>query len=164
MKFLRKVRRGKWVKHPSDDWPEDSGLSCDVLDDMQTNECALSVYAITDATDRKRVAVAMAATKQEIALVDYIVFDGSSLESLGVTIQQTKGDTPDSGVNELHYDLGNLTLKRLAQLTEIVSAGEHERIRRSDVKELLCAAARSGQLNVASIKFPKMRKNLSECS
>ena len=162
MKFLRKVRRVKWIKHPAADWPEDSGLSCDALDDMQTEECSLSVYAIADAADRKRVAVALAATREEISLMDYTVFDGSGLKSLGITVRQTKGDTPDMGVNGLHYDLGNLTVKRLAQLTEIVSTGEHERILRQDIKTSLHEAARDGRLNMAWIKSPKMRERLSE--
>ena len=163
MKFLRKVRRGKWVKNPVADWPEDSGLHCDALDDMQTRECSLSVYAIMDAADSQRVAVALAATREEISLMDYAVFEGSSLESLGITIRQTKGDTPDIDVNELHYNLGNLTVKRLAQLTEIVSAVDPVRIPRGDIKTLLCEAARDGRLNMAWIKFPKMRESLSEC-
>lgn len=160
MKFLRKVRRGKWVKHPVADWPEDSGLHCDALDDMQTNECSLSVYAIMDAVDRKRVAVALAATREKIAVMDYAVFEGSGLKSLGITIRQTKGDTPDMAVNEMHYDLGNLTVKRLAQLTEIVSAGEHKRIPQQDIKTSLYDAVRDGRLNVARIKSPKMQESL----
>ena len=127
---------------------------------MQTEECRLSVYATADVADRKRVAVALAATREEISLMDYAVFDGSSLKSLGITIRQTKGDTPDRDVNELHYDLGNLTVKRLAQLTEIVSTGEHRRISRQDVKAALYEAARDGQLNMAWIKSPKMREDL----
>ena len=161
MKFLRKIRRGKWAKHPVDDWPEDSGLHCDAFDDMQTKECSLSVYAIMDMADRKRVAVALAATRDEISLMDYAVFEGSSLESLGITIRQSKGDTPDQDVNELHYDLESLTVKRLAQLTEIVSTGEHERIPRQDIKASLHEAVRVGRLSMARIR-PKMRESLSE--
>lgn len=85
MRFLRKVRRGKWVKHPMVDWPEDSGLHCDALDDMRTKECSLSVYAIMNEVDRKRVAVALAATREKIAVMDYAVFEGSGLKSLGIT-------------------------------------------------------------------------------
>lgn len=160
MKFLRKVRRGQWAKHPAVDWPEDSGLSCDALNDMRPDKCSLSVYAIMDVADRKRVAVALAATRDEIAHIDYAIFEGSSLESLGIAIRQTKGDTPDRDVNELHYNLGNLTVKRLAQLAEIVSDGEHGRIPRQDIKTSLYEAASVGRLNMSQIK-PKMRENLS---
>ena len=146
--------------HPVADWPEDSGLSSDALDDMRTNQCSLSVYAIIDAVDRKRVAVALAATRDDIAVMDYAVFEDSGLKSLGITIRQTKGDTPDMDVNELHYDLGNLTVKRLAQLTEIVSAGEHKRIPRQDIKTSLYEAARDGRLNIERIKSSKIRESL----
>ena len=164
MKFLRKVRRGKWVKHPVSDWPDDSGLHCDALEDMRTKECNLSVYAILNVADRKRVAVALAATREEISVMDYAVFDGSGLKSLGITVRQTDGDTPDMDVNKLHYDLGDLTVKRLAHLTDIVSTGEHERIQRRDIKTSLCKAARDGRLNMSRIKFSKMRESLSKCA
>lgn len=160
MKFLRKVRRGKWVKHPTFNWPEDSGLHCDALDDMQTHECNLSVFAIKDVGDRRRVAVALAATREEFAVMDYVVFEGSGLESLGITIRQTAGDTPDVDVNELHYNLGNLTVKRLAQLTEIISDGEHKRIPLRDIKVSLYEAARDGRLNMEWIKSTKMQESL----
>ena len=54
---------------------------------------------------------------------------------------------PDACVNGLHYDLENLSVKRLAQLTEIVSTGEHERLLQQNVKTLLHEAASAGQLN-----------------
>lgn len=158
MKFLRKVRRGVWAKHPTADWPEDSGLSSDALDDMRTTKGSMSVYAIMDVADRKRIAVALAATRNDISHLDYVIFE--SLESLGIAVRQTEGDTPDKDVNELHYNLGNLTVKRLAQLTEIVSDGEHERIKRPDIKTALYEATRVGRLDMSQIK-PSMREHLS---
>ena len=131
---------------------------------MRAEECSLSVYAVTDVADKKRVAVALAAARDEITLMDYVVFEGSGLESPGISIRQTEGDTPDAGVNRLHHDLKNLTVKRLARLTEIVSNGEHKRIPRRDIKTSLCEAARGGHLNMARIKSPKMRTSLSGCT
>lgn len=149
-----------WAKHPTADWPEDSGLSSDALDDMRTTKGNMSVYAIMDVADRKRVAVALAATRNDISHLDYAIFEGSGLESLGIAVRQTEGDTPDKDVNELHYNLGNLTVKRLAQLTEIVSDGEHGRIRQLDIKTALYEATRVGRLDMSQIK-PSMREHLS---
>ena len=161
MKFLRVVRRGRWAKYPDPGWPEDSGLSCDAFEDMRAKECNLSVYAVTDKVGKQRVAVAFAAAREEIALVDYIVFKNSGLESLGVDVRRTKGETPDNDANDVHYNLGNLTAKRLAQLTEIVSAGEHGRMFQRDIRMLLHKAVKDGQLDVTKIKSPKMRASLS---
>lgn len=59
------------------------------------------------------------------------------------------------------YNLGNLTAKRLAQLTEIVSTGEHGRMFQRDIRTLLHKAVKDGQLDVTKIKSPRMRASLS---
>ena len=161
MEFLRIVRRGKWEKHPTPDWPEDNGLDCDALSDMQTEECRLSVYAVTDEIDQQRVAVAHAATRKHISVIDYITFEGSGLTSLGITVNQTEGKTPDNGVNNLHYDLGNLTVKRLAQLTEIVSEREPIRIPEPCIRTLLRTAISDELLDRTKVKLSGIQGLLS---
>lgn len=155
MRFLRIIRRGRWQKRPEPDWPKDSGLPSDALGDMQTSRCRLSVYAVTDAIDGQRVAAAMAATREGISNIDYAIFEDSELESLGISVQPTPGDTPDDGVNGLHYDLGNLTAKRLAQLAEIVSAGDVARMAWSDVRTLLVDEMAAGLVDAARVR-PKI--------
>lgn len=155
MKLLRIIRRGRWQKRPEPDWPKDSGLPSDALGDMQTSRCRLSVYAVTDAIDGQRVATAMAGTREGISNIDYAVFEDSELESLGISVQHTLGDTPDDGVNGLHYDLGNLTARRLAQLAEIVSVGEIRRMAWSDVRTLLIDEIRAGLVDAARVR-PKI--------
>ena len=122
---------------------------------MQTSRCRLSIYAVTDVIDGQRVATAMAATREGISNIDYAVFEDSELESLGISVQHTLGDTPDDGVNGLHYDLGNLTARRLAQLAEIVSVGEIRRMAWSDVRTLLIDEIRAGLVDTARVR-PKI--------
>ena len=158
--FLRTVRCGRWYKHPEVTWLKEGELQGDALCDIRAQDGRLSVYIVTNKADRQRVAVALAATREEISSMDYIVFVDSSLESLGITIRLIEGDTPDSMVNELHYELGNLTVKRLAQLAEIVSAGEHKRIWQREIKTMLHDAASTGRLDRARVKHPKMHDRL----
>lgn len=160
MKFLRIVKLSRWEKHPESDWPEDSGLHSDALCDMRTTKCHLSVYAITDKIDWQRVAVAFAASRDQIAHVDCIMFEDSDLKSLGIAAQQIKGNTPDNDVNDSHYNLVNLTVKRLAQLTEIVYTGEHKRILQRDIKTLLRDAAKNDLLDITKIRSLKIQKQL----
>ena len=155
MRFLRIIRRGRWQKRPEPDWPKDSGLPSDALGDMQTSRCRLSVYAVTDAIGGRRVAAAMAATREWISNVEYAVFEDFELESLGISVQHTLGDTPDDGVNGLHYDLGNLTANRLSQLAEIISTGEIRRMTWSDVRALLADEIRAGLVDAARVR-PKI--------
>ena len=158
--FLRSIRQGRWYRYPVVDWLDDGELQGDALSDIRTQDCRLSVYRVTSDADRQRVAVALAATRNEFSNMDYAVFVDSDLDALGITVQPTEGDTPDEAVNELHYELGNLTVKRLALLAKIVSVGEHRRIRQKQIKVLLQEAARSGRLDMARVKFQKMRESL----
>lgn len=161
MEFLRFVRRAKWEKHPEPDQPEDSGLHCSALFDMQIKECRLSVYAVTNEIDRQRVAVAYAATRDQISVVDYFAFKDSALKSLGITVQKTKGNTPDNSVNDSHYDLENLTVRQVAQLAEIVSKGEYKRIPKRCIKTLLYNAVRCKLLDATKVRPSEIQERLS---
>lgn len=152
MKQFLRVRQSKWFKHPGVDWLEDGELQGNAIDDIQTQNCLLSVFRVNSEADRQRVAVALAATKDYLANVDYVVFEDSDLEPLGITVQQTKGHTPDETANDLHYELGNLTVRRLVRLAEIVSCGEHKRIPKKKIGLWLQEAAREGRLNQEMIK------------
>ena len=153
MRFLRIIRHGKWQKRPEPDWPKDIGLPSDAFGDIQTSKCRLSVYAVTDMIGGQRVAMAMAATREWVSSIDYAIFEDSKLESLGISVQHTPGDTPDNAVNGMHYDLGNLTVRRLAQLAEIVAVGEIRRITESNIKTLLIDEISAGLVDVTRIKL-----------
>lgn len=158
--FLRIIRQGRWHIYPKVDWLNEYDLRGDALSDIVTKDGRLSVFNVSNDSDKQRVAVALAANRENITNMDYAVFDESCLHSLGITMQQTKGKTPDEYVNKLHYELGYLTVERLALLTKIVYTGKHERIYRKQLKELLSEAARSRQLDEKRIKHEKMRKFL----
>lgn len=156
--FLRSVRQGRWHKYPQIDWLEAGELQGDALKDVLTRNGRLSVYRVANETDRQRVVVALAATKEHIENIDYAVFADSDLASLGITVLDVRGDTPDEVVNELHYELGNLTVKRLIRLVEIISFGEHKRVQRGEVEKQLQEAVRSGHLNNRRVKPKKIRE------
>lgn len=158
--FLRTTRRSRWYKYPLVDWLDEGELQGDALSDVKTCGGKLSVFSVANDADIQRVAVALAANREDFSNMDYAVFGDSSLRALGITVQHTEGDTPDESVNELHYELGNLTVERLALLTEIVSAGEHKRILQKQIKELLSEAAQCRQLDEKRIKYEKMRNRL----
>lgn len=158
--FLRGVRQSKWFKHPGVDWLEDGELQGDALGDIQTKNCLLSVFRVNSEADRQRVATALAATKDHLTNVDYVVFADSNLDSLGITVHRTKGHTPDEGANDLHYELGNLTVRRLVQLAVILSCGEHKRIPEKKIGLWLQEAIKEGKLNQEMIK-PRIIQKIS---
>lgn len=158
--FLRAVRQRRWFKQPDDDWLEDNELKGDALSDINTLYGSLSVYTVSSESDRQRVAVALAATRRDFSNFDYVVFADSDVKPFGVTVLKIKGETPDTKVDRLHYELRNLTVNRLVQLATIIHAGEHKRIFEKDIKTLLHEAASTGQLNKAKVKSQKMRESL----
>ena len=158
--FLRVIKQHRWFRQPDERWLEDGELKGDALSDIQTLEGRLSVYRVANEADMQRVAVALAANRQNFSNMDYAVFADSDLEPCGITVRQTEGKTPDSGVNDLHYELGKLTVNRLVRLAMIISAGKHKRIQRKQIETLLHEAARAGQLDRARIKSPKITESL----
>lgn len=160
IRFLRSVRRGRWLNPPEMSWLGDEDIQGDALCDIQTQGCKLSVFRADTEVVTQRVVMALAATKDRIANVDYAVFEDSRLESLDITIQQTEVGTPDNMVNSLHYELGNLTVKQLANLAKIIATSTHERTQQARIRSGLLESVSNGRLNREKIK-PDLLQRLS---
>ena len=148
-RFMRVISGGKWRSDL--DWLDAGELSGDVLWDLRTQGGKLSVYRVAE-DDRRRVVAALAANRDNVSKLDYAVFEDSCLGSLGITVDRSDGHTPDEAVNGLHYNLGNLTVERLAALAEIIAAGEHKRIYGKTIIKWLNDAASAGNLDVEKVK------------
>ena len=85
---MRVVRQARWYKYPELDWLPDGGLQGDALGDLQTGGNDLSVYRVENETGRERVIVALAANLDNLANLDYAIFDDAGLASIGVAINQ----------------------------------------------------------------------------
>lgn len=150
--FLRVIRCGRWYKHPEIGWLGKDELQSDALCDIQTKENKLSVYMISSEDDKLRVIVALAANRDNPSNLDYAVFDESRFDSLDITVKQTEGYTPDAMANTLHYEIVDLTVKRLAMLAEVISTGQHDRILEREIKMLLHDAANEGRIDEKLLK------------
>ena len=133
-------------------------IQADALGDLQTKNNALSVYRVDNDSDTKRVVVALAANRDAPANLDYAVFDGDDLPTIGVKLNRQEGATPDVEANKLHYDVEDLTAKGLAQLARVVSSAEHGRIPLKKVKGWLKDALRSGSLERERLKESLLKK------
>ena len=91
--------------------------------------------------------------------MDYAVFEDTRFAILGIEIDSQCGTTPDMKVNQLHYDLCNLTVNRLAYLAEIISAGKSKRVQKKKVLDWLQVAYARGNFEEAKIK-PKVLEAL----
>ena len=152
MQFLRKVQQGRWQNHLEVDWLEEGELQGDALTDVPTTRGKISVYRINDRNDWRRVITALAATRDSIAHLDYALFEDVKLDLLGISIKPTYGATPDNTANKLHYELGNLSTRRLVKLTEIIADGEHCRISKKQIEKWLQDAINNSHLDVVNVR------------
>lgn len=141
------TRQARWLKHPDLDWLSQDEIQGDAMLDLQTEDNKLSVYRVQSDEEAERVVLALAANRLNLANLDYALFEDTILIPLDIALVQQAGQTPDDGVNELHYNLTNLTVDRLAKLAVLVSAGQHTRVPRKNIRTRLHQAIRAGTLD-----------------
>ena len=115
----------------------DGDIQSDALLDLRTQDNALSVFRVDEGAGIGRVVTALAATRENLSHLDYVVFDDAPLSSYGVRVVQRDGKTPDSEVNHIHYDVVNLTVLKLVQVAQTVSRYKSERVPKTEVKSKL---------------------------
>lgn len=159
--FLRKIQQGRWAQHPDIDWLQPGELQGDALSDLPTSNGVLSVYAVDGGVDWQDVVMALAASRDNIAHLDYAMFDDGGFAAADLEVVQANGDTPVVEVNRVHYHIINLTTDRLARLASIVGSSERGRVTWKQVEALLRQAVLEGRLNKAGMK-EKLRDRLTE--
>lgn len=117
--MLRKIKESRWLTEPPyleagyyDDppWLEAGSLWADCLDDIASADGGrLSFYRIATQADIEIVGAALIAGARNFQTFEYALLDDSIPASLGLTIVETTGDTPDVKVNDLHVDVVELT-------------------------------------------------------
>lgn len=145
--FLRSIRQGRWAQHPDLDWLQPGELQGDALTDLQTTGGVLSVFAIDDGVAWHDIVMALAARRDNISNLDYVMFDDDGFAASELESVRADGDTPVVEVNRVHYHIIKLTTERLARLATIMSSGERERVPGKQIEALLRQAVREGRLN-----------------
>ena len=145
-RYLRVVRQRRWATFPDIDWIAPGETQADALLDLQTRGNRLSVFRVDEDQDIQRIVVALAATRDHISNLDYVIFDDDDLVAQGVQITQTFGETPDETANTLHHDINNLTAHQVGLLARTIAVADHARVLRRDVQEMLTYALQSGDL------------------
>ena len=152
------TRQARWLKHPDLDWLPRDELQSDALGDLQTKDNTISVYRVDNEQDAERVIVALAANREYVANLDYAIFEDAEFDSIDIEVSQNEGETPDAEVNKLHYDLTNLTARKLVQLAQVVSSGRHSRILKKTVEVRLRRALVAGYLDKGRLKPDLLRR------
>lgn len=120
---LRKTRVNDiWDNTAGDiSWLAVDDVAADPLTDLTTSNNSLSIYVINDdKSDLNRCLSALAAQRNHLQKLDYILFDFSIIQQLGLHLDDKKGTLPDQEINKLHHNIVELSAYRLIKLTKAI--------------------------------------------
>lgn len=152
--FLRTIRKAKWYKNEAVSWLAEGELQADALADLATKGNELSVWHVEDdRSNLEQVVTALAAGRDNIANLDYALFDQQILSAINIKIKETKGGSPDEKVNAWHRDLVELSATKLIGLAKAIQTeAAKERILPKDIIRLIKRAVVSGQIERTKLK------------
>ena len=147
--LLRKVdNQANWIRYPdafhlpvkvvsSDCWP--------------TND-SLSMWSALTEFDIPRVAAALAATRDYLTNVDFLMTTDATLDDLDISRQQSPGETPYIVMNDHHMDVTSLTFGQLFCLCDEFQRCEKRRVPKSEIKAMLMYAIDTEQIDPHKLK------------
>jgi len=164
--ILRKIRKARWYKYNQLNFPWllEEDIPADPLGDLATNNNTLSVWQINDdQSNLHQVVTALAANSDDIANLDYTIFDQQLLQEINITIKLTKGNSPDEMANlSWHHDLIELSARRLIDLAKAIwTHGEIKRIPEKEILNLIAQAVGSEQIQSIKLR-PKIRMKIDK--
>lgn len=120
---LRKVANSKFRVRPDLDWLKDGDLQADALKNLATAHSTVSVYKLTKRVSRRRIVAGLASTNDRVTKIEYVLLELDFLFSNGYEVKNTPedGNTKDKGVNCHHYDIVNLSPRKLYDLARYVA-------------------------------------------
>ncbi len=160
---LRTIRYSKWWKNPDVSWLPPGELQADALRDIRTIRSALSVYLLGSEISRARIIGALAAKKDRLSQVDYVLLELNFLESTGLILRNTPehGKTFDNDVNKVHYDIVNLSPLKLYELAQYISKRVTDKrclCNKAEVAEFINHSIDSGYIDKNMLKDRLVRK------
>ena len=150
--LLRTIRKARWYQVS---WLPESESQADALLDLTTLDNKLSVWHIEDnRSNLNRVVAALAAKRENIVNLDYVLFDLQAILDMNISLHSTKGDVPDDEVsNSWHRDLSDLSAKSIVDIARTLQKnGERVRKHHGEVKELIKEAVEYERVSNAKLK------------
>ncbi len=161
---LRAVDYARWVEEkPADVAPDDAPAWCLKNLSPSTGDGTLSLYLIpADQADRVApvVAAAIVAGGNELEHAEYLLFDATVLDNVGLTAAPVMGQTPVADVNRLHAEVPISARSAAALAGAMYGRAVPTLELKPNVKKHLLAALREGRLDVSRITSGKVKKEL----
>lgn len=144
--FLRAVTRGSvnsYPKHGTDDEKLDSTL---VKHLRRSSD--ISVFRVGNGITVERIVAALAATRDYPDCIDYVKFGIGEYVAV-----PCGGNTPDEGVNAVHYGIHDLNDDEVIGFADMVADEYVTRVAEGDVVDAVRSSIRNGYIRASDVKF-----------
>jgi hypothetical protein len=148
VRLLRKINQLRWL----DEAPAEvtlAELSSDPVGDFQTDNKSLSVWTVeADRSNLDRV-IAAFASNANLRDFEFVVFDPSIVERVGLQFSESEGKTPDQEANiKWHRDIIGFSAMSLIEFTRIIwKEGERDYVPKKKVLELISTSVTAGHID-----------------
>jgi hypothetical protein len=158
--LLRAVRKNRWYQDKSLTWLAAGEIQADSLGDLITRGNTLSVWQIEDdESNLEQVMVALTANRDNVANLDYALFDVDLISAIDIKIEPNAGDSLYETANSWHRDLTELTVAKLVKLAEaIFLKAKIVRVPEKKVLDLIKESVKLGHIDKANLKEGIQRK------
>ena len=151
--LLRGVRKARWTHDQKPSWLSQTDIPADTMDDLGTKSNSLSLWHVEDdESNLDEVVVAIAASRDWVANLDYVLVDLRFLSQLDIPIEATPVSSPLPEADCWHRDLVHLSAQKLVRVAEAMwDSGRTERRSEKAVQQLLAEAVESGRINQSKL-------------
>lgn len=147
--LVRKIEQAKWLQN---DILNGADVSADAITNCMKTKCnALSTWHIDNEEELDYAVLAIVAGHDHLDSIDVVWLSQEDLPERGLSVENSRGDTPLEEWADKHTDIVDLSYQSLGRLADcIVTCFREERVKRytrSALKQLLRDAITSGRLN-----------------
>jgi hypothetical protein len=164
-RYLRKLSsKARWESATTSPLRSGDDVPADLLNDLRTEQNALSVWKVLeDGSNLLDIVAAFATIAERFDKFDYAVFDESQIHGTGLILNQSAGDTGFHTANTLwHADVEQLSGKGLIQLALLLLTSAPARFSKKEVETALTQCIRLGKLSINDLKAPHFRTTVQE--
>ncbi len=163
--FLRMISSlNKWDRENTYPWLAQGDIPADPITDLKTSNNRLSVFQVNDGDEVRinKVVAGLAATKQKLNPVAYILFDVELPSRLGIQVEKKNGNTGLEIVNDWHFELIELSAQNLILLTRhLLLNTDPDRKMEHEVAPLIMENVRARELDPNEMD-ERLRKDIAK--
>ena len=154
--FVRKVTRAKWERREGlaeGEIPSDA-----VSADLRTNGNTLSFWTCGSPApaEIEETVLALATSADRVDRMDVAWIADTSVREQNLATEATEGRTPVAALRGRHVDVVRLDVHRLVKVASLVAnaleQGQHRRLTKRDVVEVVAKAVREGLVVLADLQ------------